>query len=268
MTPFGKPGPGATKAVAMVHAFFDETGTPSAKDGVFILAGFVAGLHRWVAFLEAWSAVAHNHQIQEIHTTDFLNNQGQHKSDEFDYQERLGVLREFAEVVRNHAAGAIAVGVDCAAYREIMADGPKHVTADVFCMQQTLAETHRIMREVSLPNQPLELSFAQSDAYSPRILSAWLTLKRRKKGLPRNLMATITFGDPHYVPALQAADMLSCGINRELRASPDKQWLADSPFSLLVSSPEQSIPFNFHFWSADELRRRKDEVIAAARHNS
>lgn len=235
---------------------------------MFFLAGFAANAERWAAFTQEWGQALHNIlQKQSLHTTDYLTNNGEHYSKEFDLEERHNNLRIFARIVRKHVAGGIAIGVDCGAFHEILADSPKHISADVFCMQQAIAELHRIIRGVQADYEPLECTFDQSEGYSPRMLAAWLRLRKKKKALPRHLMASITFADAHYVPALQAADMLSCGITRELRAG-EAEWAKDSPFRLMVDSEEGHLPFEFQMWSAAEMRRRKDELLAAVVNNS
>lgn len=251
----------------MVHAFFDETGTPSAKDGVFGIAGFIASDKRWNAFAPEWAAALRNAGLVSLHTTDFLANQGQHRADDFDLAERLDILRGFAGIIRKHAYGAFAVTVDCAAFREVPKDSPKHATADVFCMMQVIANIHKVMREIGVEQDAVECYFDQSEKYSQRMLSAWLELRKRKKGIPRHLLASISFGDSTFVPALQAADMLSCGLHRELRASPENTWLSDSPFRLMIEGPDKDIPFELHQWSAEEMIRRRADIQAAVANN-
>lgn len=241
-----------------MHAFFDDS-----REGheFTVFAGFLSDDVRWNAFSPEWVTVMHKHGLKGLHTSNFLSGGGEYSGLEMPYEEKLDVLRDLAAVVRKYAVCAFAVGVDNRAYRKALAPVSKKPNADVFCMERLLARVHMKMEELNHIDV-LEVAFDDHYDSAPKFYSSWKTVKQRRKIDPM-MMTSIAFCDDRFVMPIQAADMLSCGVIREMRLGEDA-WGIDSPFRQIIDAPEDPANgpiFVQENWTAEVIERRKDELI-------
>jgi hypothetical protein len=232
----------------VVFGFIDDSGDFGGV-GFFCLAGYIALDAGWDAFVPEWRRLLAKHKLDVLKTSDFLTGEGIYRARKESYDQRAEIVRQFVGCVRKHVLCGFAVGVDGRAYRDILEPYPKHVAAAPFCLERLLSRVHRRVVEWEMDDEPVRMTFDDSEKDSPKLY-----------------VASISFADDRFFLPLQAADLLGCAITQERRKGAGG-WGPESPFHMLPFSaedPTYGIPFVQEYWDAMEIEARKDELIAIA----
>jgi hypothetical protein len=239
-----------------LQAFFDDSES-FRGGGLVILAGYVAADDQWNAFAVEWARVLQRHGLLWLHTSDFLNQDGDHKGMNLIPSARIEVLRDLMMIVRKHIQCGVAVAVDPVGFRELMNAVPKHARlgkAVDFCLLRVLRLCMEHVKDYDV-DHPMVVNFDDSHEDSARFYHAFRRLRRTHNDLLQQT-AGIAFLDDRIITPLQAADLLACISGREY-AKGERAWGVDSPFRdlLLDPDPAYGLLYRSELWDRDALAK-------------
>ena len=198
----------------MLQAYCDE----SVKDGLFVLAGYLATAEKWAAFSDEWSKLLgmrspHYPRLDEFHMTEMRHT-----------PERRELSEIFYRVIENHVDAAIACIVDIRALKEAIdevgSSWPEIVRPyknPYFAAFADLIPTLADFREENLLLEqiqgPVDFVFDISTTMS-HCVEAWgeLVDAHRRLSYRRHIVGPPIFRDSMATLPLQAADLWSYWI--------------------------------------------------------
>jgi hypothetical protein len=247
----------------MVHAFFDESSHLTHQSEFICITGYISDDMGWESLANEWRILLKKHKLPFMHTSDFLAGEADYRNLKWPVEKRYEVLEEFIGVIRKHTLVGIGVGIDSASYRELTRDVQKPKKAHVFCFE-------RIMRKVKdrlekwEDNDPVAMVFDDVESYAMQCYSAFCKIKRAHPAL-KSTFTAISFADDKFVLPLQAADVLSCAINKE-RTFGSKAWSENySRFRSLLKDgdPAYGKVYDSEYWDKDEMLKQKENFLKA-----
>lgn len=248
-----------------VHVFTDDSSS-FGKEGFSCLAGCVARDSNWADFVDQWDALLGRHLLKHMHTSDFLtgNLRDRHgkKVEGFPVKDRMPILQEFMDVIRQNVEGIILVGMNVADYKAVAKTTVKSLSAPDFLFLRLMRLSRALMEEWGWID-PISFIFDDNHKVAPRMYSSWSHLKRRYWQQP-NAFAGIMFGDDALLPPLQGADVVACGLVRSQREG-KLMWGDDSDFSRIFVDHERRrlIPqLKQEFWDEAAFKEHGAEFWA------
>lgn len=241
-----------------VHVFTDDSSS-FGKEGFSCLAGCVARDGNWDRFVDQWDELLGKHKMLGLHTSDFLTGNYKQrdgsKSTRFAPEERMPILQEFMDVVRNNVEGIILIGMNVTEYRAAARGTAKHLSPSDFLFLRLIKNAHTLMQDLG-STEPLSFIFDDNPKIAPRLYSSWSHLKR-KRSIARTWVSGIMFGDDTLLPPLQAADLIACGLVRSQREG-SLMWDFANPFNRIFvnpSPPRLAVQLKQEFWNAEEFAK-------------
>ena len=191
------------KAMALLQAFFDESGT-DGKSPVVAIAGYVGTEDDWVKVESNWLEALRRYGVRVFHMTHFMAQRGEFSL--MDTPRRESMLTELTDALHCGSLTAISVAVDAAAY--------PHATTEQFrtffpkpydlCFNDVIRKVD-FWSEAYTQGREVGLVFASHPGHDDRSRQNWERYKHVKT------IGGLQFNHPDKVPALQCADML---VNR------------------------------------------------------
>lgn len=247
-----------------MHIFADDSGS-FGKDGFLCLAGFIASDQGWDNLLNRWVEKLKEHKLEGIHTSDFLSGKGEHRDLGLTYEQRLEVLGEFMDIIRDEVSMGLACAVHATEYRYALQASTKRLKPEEFCFHRLLLMSFDYMRDTK-SQESLTVWFDDSEKTSSRFLNIWTRIKRNWKG-DKSMLASISFGDDRALPQLQAADILANVLVRSNSLGIDA-WNGQSPFNRMFINPKTravSRSIKAEFWDQANLHRLREAIADLAK---
>jgi hypothetical protein len=198
---------GRYEEVAVLHAYFDESGTHAQhRDPVTFVAGFVGTSRQWRNVRRAWTTAM--------------------KGETFHYKEfRMEgeLLAELTEILASSGLQVVSAGFTGNWERAISA-GPDWKRRFPSCysmvFEMSVEQMNRWCRQL-WGGEPIAITFSRQLEYGKRAEEIWRTF--RGNGEWRNLVS-FAYGDPEVFPQLQAADMIAHETYQCLKVGNDEVW--------------------------------------------
>lgn len=214
-----------------MHVFADD-GDSFGDNGFLCLAGFIASDNAWDRFGDRWESKLKQHGIATMHTSDFLSGQGAYRSLIGSFEQRLAILGEFMDIIREEVGCGIACAPNAGEYRSVLKDSKKNLKPEEFLFRRLLINSFKHMASIKAV-EPLGIWLDDSEKTSSRFLSIWARTKRNWKA-QKSMLGHIAFGDDQALPPLQAADVLANILVRSNVSGMDP-WHGQSPFNRMFS---------------------------------
>jgi len=198
------------KALVVLQAFFDESGTHARAEST-VIAGFVGTAEQWVEVERLWAEHLAKHDIPDFHYHEFENRVG--PWEKMDREIRTPIMKGLMVILIR--SGLIPVA---AAYHGKWGDiEPKNPlwkpdrfpNAYSWCFELCMESLIDCSRDV-YGSEPVSVMFALHDEYGERALKYFDLFKRNREW--QTLVHPIAFDSPKSRPALQAADMIAFEI--------------------------------------------------------
>lgn len=247
-----------------MHLFLDDSDT-FGENGFICLAGFIASDESWSRFDNRWVDKLVEHNLDVIHTSDFLSGGGSYRNQELAYGQRLGILSEFMDIIRDEIDCGIFCAINAGEYRSILKDAKKKLKPEEFLFRRVLKLSFDYMAEGKY-SEAIGVWLDDSERTSSRFLSIWSRTKRHWKA-DKSMLGSIAFGDDKALPALQAADVFANAMVRGYAAGMDP-WHGKSPFNRMFIHPETravSRKIKGETWDAEHLIWLKDGILDMAK---
>lgn len=191
------------KAVAVLYAYPDESGTHAASP-VVLIGGFVAPQPIWAAIEPDWQERLDNQGVPYFHASHCEAGEGIFSH--LDEPRRKALFAGLAEVIAKHKPIGISVAVRRGDYHTIHSDwhgffpDPYHMCFE-FCLQQLANWTN-----AENDGEPIALMFAKQKEYedSARQLFEFY----HANGKWARIFPSLAFGEPEKIVALQSADLI------------------------------------------------------------
>lgn len=255
---------GAGMRLGFMHVFVDDSET-FAKNGFLCLAGFMASDKAWQAFCNRWEAMLGKHKIGVMHASDFLSGQGEYRDLKLTYEERLSVLSEFMDIIREETECGVFCIIDSGQYRSVLTQAKKKLQPEEFAFRRILKRSFDHMA-ASKSVESIQFWFDDNEKTSSRFLSIWTATKRNWK-FARSMLGSIAFGDDRALYPLQAADVLANVLARSHATGVDA-WHGQSPFSRLFIHPTTRAMATHilgETWEANDIDRLSEAIVEMAK---
>lgn len=202
------------KALAMLRAYFDESGTHIGSP-VTAIAGFAATAEVWTAIETEWSKVLADFKdkgVEAFHMTDCLAATGQFSR--LDAFWRNYLVNSLAAILERSDIQAIWAGVNTEDWDDLTTPEFREQFPKPYdlCFDEVVRQLYRWSRH-GADGTPVALVFGEQTEYQTRnelALQAW----RRHPEFCR-FIGSVTYSSPKLLIPLQAADMLAYEINKE-----------------------------------------------------
>lgn len=246
-----------------MHVFADDSES-FGQDGFLCLAAFIASDQGWDNLLNRWVEKLEEHNLEVIHTSDFLSGKGEYRHLKLDYERRWEILADFMDIIRDEVSMALACAVSAVDYRQALKESKKRLNPEEFCFHRLLRMSFDYMRDTK-SQESLTLWLDDSERTSSRFLNIWTRIKRNWKG-NKSMLACISFGDDRALPQLQAADIFANALVRSNSAGIDP-WHGQSPFNRMFIHPQTkavSRSIKVEIWSHKDIHRLRAAIAALA----
>ncbi len=247
-----------------MHVFADDSDT-FGKNGFLCLAGFIASDQGWDNLTNRWVSKLEEHNLDVIHTSDFLSGEGEYRDLGLCYEERLEILSEFMDIIRDEVSFAIACAINAREYKDVLKEAKKKMKPEEFCFHRILRMSFDYMIDSKSP-ESLTFWLDDSEKTSSRFLNIWTRIKKHWKA-NKSMLASIGFGDDRALPQLQAADIFANVLVRSNISGVDP-WHGQSHFNRLFIHPEtKAVSRNIkaEFWEPKDIDRLKEAILDLAR---
>jgi len=202
------PAASVWKALAMLRAYFDESGTHGDAP-ITVIAGFVATAEVWAALEAEWSKLLS--PLAELGVTWFHLVDCQHGRKQFDRvrrEIREDLIANLADVVSRHDVSAVWAGVnveefDRLATPEFRQRFPKPYD---LCFDEVVRQIWWWSRH-NAQGERVPLMFAVQEEYEKRNIQAYQAWRAHPRA--GELLGSLTFDFPKNVVPLQAADFIA-----------------------------------------------------------
>jgi hypothetical protein len=247
-----------------MHVFLDDSDT-FGENGFVCLAGFIASDQSWSRFESRWINKLKEHNLDVVHTSDFLSGGGSYRKKNFEYEQRLAILGEFMDIIRDEVDCGIFCAINAGEYRLILQDAKKKLKPEEFLFRRILKLSFDYMAEAN-HREAIAVWIDDSEKTSSRFLSIWSRTKKHWKA-DKSMLGSIAFGDDKALPPLQAADVFANAMVRGYAEGVDP-WHGQSPFNRMFIHPETravSRKIKGETWDAENLVRLKHGILEMAK---
>ncbi|QIQ85295.1 DUF3800 domain-containing protein [Erythrobacter sp.] len=247
-----------------MHVFTDDSDT-FGKNGFICLAGFISSDYAWEKFSQRWCDKLDEHGMSVLHTSDFLAGEGEYRELSHSYEDRLDILSEFMDIIRDEIDCGIFSAINAGEYRNTLKDAKKKLKPEEFLFRRILRLSFDYMASEEI-SESLGFWIDDSEKTSSRFLSIWSKTKKHWKG-EKSMLGSIAFGDDQALPPLQAADVFANVMVRAYASGLDP-WHGKSPFNRMFIHPKThavSRKIKGEFWDAKNLIRLKDGILEMAK---
>ena len=210
------------KALAMIKAYFDESGT-HGQSHITMMAGFFAPANVWDAFGADWSQVLKDYRVPYFHAS--VCEAGDEPYSWMDRTLRHLLFTAAAKVICNHRP----IGVHGAIRSDVWRVGDSTITAQAFanpyypCFDHCL-QTMAFWSQNYGNEESIALIFAEQQDYKAKALEMYdLYCADAMWG---KYFASITFAPANDFPALQAADLYAYEIFAQSKANLKNKMLS------------------------------------------
>lgn len=247
-----------------MHVFIDDSNTFS-KNGFMCLAGLMADDESWEVFCERWHTLLNKFNLDIMHTSDFLAGQGEYRDINLSYEDRIDILREFLDVIREETQCGVFCAIHAHEYRDVLSHTKKKLKAEEFLFRRIMRRSFDYMIETKSV-ESIGVWLDDSNVTSSRFLSIWTSTKKNWQ-FSRTMLASIAFGDDRALPQLQAADVLANVLVR-CHASGMDAWHGKSPFSRLFINPETraiATHIRGEIWEPQDVKKLEGAILEMAK---
>ncbi len=203
-----KPGP---RYVAMLYAYFDESGHP-ADSQVVSIAAVVAPIFKWHIFEDEWRRILDYYGIPEnkgLHMTDYENRRGEFSGWDRNDPRSIPFISAMADVLTEHIQFGCVFSIIMNEWETLIQDRfpdlfERKRSSFIVLLQTCLEAIHQALPE----DQPVACMFEETKflaGAAPAHFAQWKTLW----GLEERFDGSLSFGKKYKYPALQGADMLA-----------------------------------------------------------
>jgi hypothetical protein len=216
MADWPHPHASVCKALAMLKAYFDESGIHEGSS-VTALAGFVATKDSWVKLEPKWQGVLSEYAdrgVRFFHMTDALAQRGQFAR--IDKPNLNYMLTQLSEAVGASGATAISSAVVVKDWKAVVKDPDflKRFPAPLDLCFENLVENLALWARQHAGGEPVCPVFAYQKEFSPRM--ADLGRVYGAQDWYRTVLGAIAFDFPDRTIPLQAADLLVHQMNWDI----------------------------------------------------
>ena len=230
-----------TQEIGLLHVCIDERG--KFADSQFIaLAAWISDVHRWTAFSMRWTECLDKHELQSLHTTDFMR-PFPYQGTDYDEDRKKSILQELLGIVHDFTASAFVVALDCAAYRGLKSHQRQRLLNDprMFAFSQSMWGLMETLDAAGWKD-PVSLIIDDDEEYAIQFYKLLKRVRLSGESL-RSRISAICFVDDEAYEPVQAADLLAWVAGRRLQGG--GEWdrmlnaaLKDRGRSLLYNEAE------------------------------
>jgi Protein of unknown function (DUF3800) len=245
------------KVIAMLFAYFDESGTSDHED-VALIGGAIADLAFWDQLEAPWKKILRSFGINTYHATDCENRRGEFEPFERPIRDAItaGLAIELAKVPLQ--------GFGSGVYREDFKFCPAEIRKNcqddpmLMCFELCMQQVSSWSRQYA-GSEPVNLVFAKHQKYQRHDQEIHAKYLSRAETWGRGI-GSIAFADPAQLVQLQAADLLSYESFRfaceQRKGKPSNT--ANRPVWKYISEGERPISLMLHdLESLQKLKFRK-----------
>jgi hypothetical protein len=193
------------KVIALLHAYFDETGIHAGSPVTFV-SGFIGTADEWAAVNALWAAEMKG-EVFHYKNMRFQGERLNHLA--------LILASSRLEVVSAGFRGDWSKAISHKADWKVRFPSCYNLVFE-FCVDQMNQWT-----EQGWNNEPIALIFSRQNEYAKRAEEVWRTF--RGNDLWKHLV-TFTYGDPETTLQLQAADMIAYETFQCMKVGTDEVW--------------------------------------------
>lgn len=197
------------RALALLQAFFDESGTHGYSRTV-VIAGYVATEPEWDKVQKRWDEVLKRHGLKEFHATDFFAGDGKFSS--MNVEERESLITGLVGVIRYGELHAITVSADAHAYSMVTTPKFRNIFPKAYdlCFNDIIRGID-LWSKLNADGEEVGLVFSSTNEYDDRNRETFANWKRYRH---LNTIGGLQFNFPSKAPALQCADLLANRLYR------------------------------------------------------
>lgn len=197
--------------IAMLHAYFDESGHPEDPNSKVVSVATVVSTQRgWHQFEEKWGKVLRRHNVRGLHMTDYENSRGEFKNWQERGEKRIQFIGDLASILKNNIRFAFICSLSMDDWNKTMPGkfedlGEERRGPLMFmlrCCLEAINETDLLPR-----NQAIACMY-ESNNFLAGIAPVHFHDWSRAWNLD-NKFASFTFAGKYDFPGLQGADMLA-----------------------------------------------------------
>lgn len=199
------------RALALLEAFFDESGTHGRMSRTVAIAGYVATEEEWTKVQKRWQEVLQCHGIKVFHATDFFAQCGEFTPEKL--PDRDGFLSGLVDAIQQGELHTITAATDAGAYERATIPAFRNVFPKPYdlCFNEIIRGVD-FWSSQKANGETVGLVFASSEEYDNRSLATFANWKSYRH-IPT--IGALAFDWPHRVPALQCADLLANRLYRQ-----------------------------------------------------
>jgi hypothetical protein len=254
--------------MGILHGYFDESG--KADKPVVAFCGFIAASSKIQPFEDEWNSILRGYEMDALHMSKAFRSGVplSRKIRKQSFDERVEVLKPFADCIRNHFEMGVAVAVDVAAFKNMSKAAKNQLGAIenphyLAYMQGVLGVLHHVREDD-------RVSFVCDDDEE----TAWncyqfyRRMRKIHKGAKKHFVS-MSFADDQSFPALQAADLLSSLTRMEARFSFFKTPYDYRSLFDYLTAPQPLFAWGTGFWDKQRLAAWEPKLEARnARRNT
>lgn len=193
--------------MALLEAYFDESGVPHTNSTITAIAGYVATEATWRALETLWRAeieILKDKSVSCFHMHDAIVGKGEYAHVENFH--RMAHIKRLSEILRDADVHAIGVWVDNNDWDAVVTD-PKFLAAfptPYYLCFEHIVRWLRGWAKQAAGEERVAPMFAYHEEYSPRTTSVY-----GAQTWYSDVLGPIAFGRPVQVPPLQTADFIA-----------------------------------------------------------
>lgn len=251
-----------------LQAYFDDSGSDTASDNFFVLAGYITTVAKWAKFSDEWQAcLDRSPGAAYFKSTEAMHLRGEFRLDKGWTRElRDERVVELAHIIWRHCPIALSAVVRHQDFADTIA------TLPMFSGEKTISNRHpytflwyHLLSEIwlnghtfGLGKGPCDCIFDKQLGFEAEAYRFWQTLEEAmgKPPVPPWFdwigSAPIFRDDKNFLP-LQAADLLAWA-NRRALASPDDLKLPDEAIERLNAISSKHLDFRREFMVQQSLQ--------------
>ncbi|MDJ0642541.1 MAG: DUF3800 domain-containing protein [Erythrobacter sp.] len=254
------PGKLGSRNLLALQFYIDDSGKNDPP--VFVLAGFVASVERWLEFSAAWSsALEESPSIAHFKMVEANRRKGEFAG--ISKNDRDKKLRRLAEIVRDHVEFGISIAIPHADYKRVFENQlmKSYDTPYVLAHNLMMNRVDKVLNEIGNADEVDVIFDRQLDR--EQIITRSYALLEKQPNYPgrKRFPTSPVFADDKRALPLQAADMLAWHIRRSYRDGIDRLRGLSTAGQVIA---DEILAVN-ELWVENDLREMFDMAQGVAR---
>lgn len=210
-----------------IAPYIDETGTHEGAP-VMALAGYLATTEKWKAFGDEWEQIIRDLQPWQsrpclyFHMTRFVGNHTPYGPLRDNPKVKQQFAKRIIDAIKKHRDFGFCVALPSGSYEAVTTEGWRKLFGSpyTFCAQLCLGFVGDWVRKNDRPEDPIKpilYTFARGAEHENECEDFLCLVRDHPEEVQQYHYDDHTFLDAQKTPQLQAADVLACEANRELK---------------------------------------------------